>query len=69
MQTPSDLSRNLRVEHQLEVIDYHKPNFIHADLSLDGLRKAMKDRGEDEMTVVLKVALVRYAIRNKFLDP
>jgi hypothetical protein len=45
----------LSVEHQLEVIDYHKPNLIHADLSLDGLRKAMKDRGEDEMTVILKV--------------
>jgi hypothetical protein len=45
----------LRLEHQLEVVDYGKTNFIHADLSLDGLRKAMKDRGEDEMTVVLKV--------------
>ena len=45
----------LRVDHQLEVIDYQKPNFIHADLSLDGLRKAIKDRGEDEMIVVLKV--------------
>jgi hypothetical protein len=45
----------LRLEHQLEVVDYGKTNFIHADLSLDGLRKAMKDRGEDEMTVILKV--------------
>jgi hypothetical protein len=45
----------LRVEHQLEVIDYHKSNFVHADLSPEGMRKAMKDRGEDEMTVLLKV--------------
>jgi hypothetical protein len=45
----------LRVEHQLEVIDYHQANLIHADLSPDGLRRALKDRGEDEMTVVLKV--------------
>ena len=45
----------LRLEHQLEVVDYGKANFIHADLSLDGLRKAMKDRGEDEMIVILKV--------------
>ena len=45
----------LRLEHQLEVVDYRKTNFIHADLSLDGLRKAMKDRGEDEMAVILKV--------------
>jgi hypothetical protein len=45
----------LRLEHQLEVVDYGKTNFIHADLSPDGLRKAMKERGEDEMTVILKV--------------
>jgi hypothetical protein len=45
----------LRLEHQLQVVDYGRTNFIHADLSLDGLRKAMKDRGEDEMTVILKV--------------
>ena len=45
----------LRLEHQLEVVDYGKTNFIHADLSLEGMRKAMKDRGEDEVTVILKV--------------
>ncbi len=45
----------LRLKHQLEVVDYQKANFIHADLSLEGMKKAMKDRGEDEMTVVLRV--------------
>jgi len=45
----------LRLDHQLEVVDYGKSNFIHADLSPDGLRKAMKDRGEDEITVILRV--------------
>lgn len=45
----------LRLEHQLEAVDYEKTNFIHADLSPEGLRKAMRDRGEDEMTVILKV--------------
>ena len=45
----------LRLEHQLEVVDYQKANFIHADLSPEGMRKAMRDRGEDEMTVVLDV--------------
>lgn len=45
----------LRLEHQLEVVDYDKANFVHADLSPEGMRKAMRDRGEDEMTVVLKV--------------
>ena len=45
----------LRVEHQLEVVDYGKANFIHADLSPEGMRSAMRERGEDEMTVALKV--------------
>lgn len=44
----------LRLEHQLEIVDYRKANFVHADLSLEGLRKAMKDRGEDEMTVFFR---------------
>jgi hypothetical protein len=47
----------LRLEHQLEVIDYNKPNFIHADLSPEGLRRAMKERGQDEMTIILGVIL------------
>jgi hypothetical protein len=45
----------LRLEHQLEAVDYSKTNFVHADLSLEGMRKAMKDRGEDEMTVMITV--------------
>jgi hypothetical protein len=47
----------LRLEHQLEVIDYQQPNFIHADLSPEGLKTAMKERGEDEMTIILGVIL------------
>jgi hypothetical protein len=45
----------LRLEHQLEVVDYQKANFVHADLSPEGMRRAMRDRGEDEMTVILKI--------------
>jgi hypothetical protein len=45
----------LRLEHQLEVVDYGKANFIHADLSPEGMKRAMKERGDDEMTVVLGV--------------
>ena len=45
----------LRLEHQLEAVDYSKTNFVHADLSLEGMRRAMKDRGEDEMTVMITV--------------
>src|SRR5262245_1455130 len=42
----------LRLEHQLEVVDYQKANFIHADLSPEGMKKAMKERGDDQMTIV-----------------
>jgi hypothetical protein len=45
----------LRLEHQLEVVDYQKANFIHADLSPDGMKKAMKENGDDEITIVLGV--------------
>lgn len=43
----------LRLEHQLEVVDYGKANFIHADLSPEGMRRAMKERGDNEITVFL----------------
>jgi hypothetical protein len=49
------MQRALQLEHQMQVIDYQKQNFVHADLSLDGIRKAIKDRGEDEMTVFFRV--------------
>jgi hypothetical protein len=45
----------LGLEHQLEVVDYQKANFIHADLSPEGMKKAMKERGDDETTIVLGV--------------
>ena len=45
----------LRMEHQLEVVDYHKANLIHADLSPEGMKKAMKDRGDTETTVLLGI--------------
>src|SRR3974377_298396 len=52
--------------YQLEVIDYQKPNFIHADLSPEGMKKAMKERGDDEMTIVLGV--IADFLRKKNLD-
>ena len=42
----------LRLQHQLEVIDYQRANFIHADLSPEGMKKAMKEHGDDEITIV-----------------
>src|SRR5205807_4270459 len=34
----------LDLESQVEHIDYHKKNFVHADLSPDEMLKAMRDR-------------------------
>src|SRR5499426_450239 len=56
----------LRLEYQLEVVDYQKANFIHADLSREGMKKAMKERGDDQMTIVLGV--IADFLRKKNLD-
>jgi hypothetical protein len=56
----------LRLEHQLEVVDYQKANFIHADLSPEGMKKTMKERGDDQMTIVLGV--IADFLRKKNLD-
>jgi hypothetical protein len=56
----------LRLEHQLEVVDYQKANFIHADLSPEGMKKAMKERGDNQMTIVLGV--IADFLRKKNLD-
>lgn len=36
----------LQLEHQLEQVDYTKPNFVHADMSPDDFFNSMKDRDE-----------------------
>ncbi|MEX2309206.1 MAG: hypothetical protein WD738_16520 [Pirellulales bacterium] len=40
------IKRLLDLEHQLERIDYTKPNFVHADMSPDEFLQAMRDRNE-----------------------
>jgi hypothetical protein len=46
----------LDLEFQLEQIDYTKQNFVHADLSPDGMAKAMRERGETGLTLFLGIA-------------
>jgi hypothetical protein len=36
----------LELDHQLEYIDYTKPNFVHADMSPDQFAKSMSERNE-----------------------
>jgi hypothetical protein len=45
----------LDLEFQLEQIDYTKKNLVHADLSPEGMAKAMRDRGETGFTLVLGI--------------
>ena len=42
----NSMKEMLQLEHQLEQIDYTKPNFVHADMSPDAFFKSMKNRDE-----------------------
>jgi hypothetical protein len=45
----------LEVEHQLEQVDYTRPNFVHADLSPDEFLKSMADRDESFMQLYFRI--------------
>ncbi|QDU88100.1 hypothetical protein Pla175_14710 [Pirellulimonas nuda] len=45
----------LELEHQLERVDYTKPNFVHADMSPDDFQKSMTDRGEGFLQLYFKM--------------
>lgn len=45
----------LQLESQLEHIDYTKKNFVHADMSPKEMKLAMKERGEDGVTLMLGI--------------
>jgi hypothetical protein len=40
------IKRLLELDHQLEKVDYTRPNFVHADMSPDEYMQSMKDRNE-----------------------
>lgn len=46
----------LDLESQTEKVDYTKKNFVHADLSPQQMAEAMKERGDDGITIALGVA-------------
>jgi len=58
----------LELEHQLHHIDYHKDNFIHADMSPDDFSKSMADRGESIWTMVFRMMGQQLAQQNKRTD-
>lgn len=43
--------------HQVETVDYQKPHFVHADLSMDDLMAEGKKRGESKFTLMAGVLL------------
>ncbi|MBO13817.1 MAG: hypothetical protein CMJ68_24085 [Planctomycetaceae bacterium] len=49
------MKSTLKLDHQLELIDYSKKNFVHADLSPDEMAAAMKKRGDNALTITLGV--------------
>ena len=42
----------LKLDYQLDAIDYTKPNFVHADLDMDEFKGLMADRGENIFTLI-----------------
>jgi hypothetical protein len=47
----------LGLAYQMKVIDYRKPNFVHADLTMDEFTAMQKERGETLLGFVLKSGL------------
>jgi hypothetical protein len=45
----------LDLDHQLEEIDYTRPNFVHADMTPDQFAKAMRDRKESFLQMYFKL--------------
>jgi hypothetical protein len=45
----------LELDHQLEQIDYTKPNLVHADMSPDQFLQAMKDRDESFLQMYFRL--------------
>ncbi len=45
----------LKLEFQLEKIDYSRPNLVHADMSPQEFSQSMKDRGESFLTMFLRL--------------
>jgi len=55
----------LGLDSQLEYIDYSKKNFVHADLSPEQMKEAMKERGDTSFTVALSVLTEYLRKQNK----
>ena len=55
----------LEVEHQLEIVDYTRPNFVHADMSPEEFQKSMLDRDESFLQMYFRMAGQAVAMQNQ----
>jgi hypothetical protein len=51
------LKSMLALEFQLEAIDYHRPNFVHADLDPKGFSEAMRANGETMFSMMVRLMM------------
>ncbi len=59
------MSGVLELDYQLDQIDYHKDNFVHADMSPTDFSKSMADRGESLWTMIFRMVGYGIAQQNK----
>jgi hypothetical protein len=45
----------LELDHQLEDVDYTRPNFVHADMSPDDFKKAMDERNDSFLQMYFRL--------------
>ena len=55
----------LKLEFQLDGIDYSRPNLVHADMSPEEFSQSMKDRGESFLTLFFRVLADSMAVQAK----
>ncbi len=55
----------LKLEFQLDRIDYTRPNLVHADMSPHEFSQSMKERGESFFTMFLRVLADSMAVQAK----
>ncbi|MEM6329079.1 MAG: hypothetical protein AAF790_02405 [Planctomycetota bacterium] len=55
----------LELEHQLEKVDYTRPNFVHADMSPQQFMKSMQDRDEGFLQMYFRMVGQGMAVQSK----
>jgi hypothetical protein len=58
----------LDLDYQLDQIDYHRDNFVHADMSPSDFSKSMADRGESLWTMIFRMVGYSMAQQGKNAD-